>query len=97
MNSELEVPLESKDSSDQLKTTIGTVVSDKADKTVVVLVERKIMMPKYRKYIRMTKKIMAHDEPNTCKIGDVVKISVSRPYSKRKRWRVLSVIKSAQV
>ena len=68
----------------------GVVVSDKMDKTVVVKVERKIKHPLYKKFIRRTKKYAAHDEANTAKIGDIVRIRESRPLSKRKHWEVLS-------
>jgi small subunit ribosomal protein S17 len=66
----------------------GVVVSDKAEKTVVVLVERRIMHPLYKKYIRRSKKYMAHDEDNRCKTGDSVRIRECRPLSRRKRWEV---------
>ena len=68
----------------------GTVVSDKTDKTVVVLVERRVMHPIYKKFIKRSKKYMAHDETNACKIGDRVKIRECRPISKRKCWEVLA-------
>ncbi len=67
----------------------GTVVSDKGDKTVTVLVERRVMHPIYKKYIRTSKKYAAHDEGNAHKVGDVVSIIESRPISKRKRWMVV--------
>jgi len=67
----------------------GVVVSDAADKTVVVRVERKIMHPLYKKFIRRSKKFMAHDEQNACKSGDRVSIRECRPISKRKTWEVL--------
>jgi small subunit ribosomal protein S17 len=67
----------------------GVVVSDKADKTISVLVERKIAHPIYKKFIRRSKKYAAHDENNQCKIGDVVKIIECRPISKSKTWSVL--------
>ncbi len=67
----------------------GTVVSDKGDKTVTVLVERRVMHPIYKKYIRTSKKYAAHDEKNACKVGDVVSIIECRPISKRKRWTVV--------
>ena len=67
----------------------GVVVSDKMDKSVVVLVERRIMHPLYKKYIRRSSKYAAHDETNACKIGDKVRIRECRPLSKRKRWEVL--------
>lgn len=66
----------------------GVVVSDKADKTVVVKVERDVMHPVYHKYVKQHKKYAAHDEQNTCRIGDVVSIIESRPISKRKTWMV---------
>lgn len=68
----------------------GQVVSDKMDKTVTVLVERRFMHPVYKKYIRKTDKYAAHDEGNACKTGDRVFIEECRPISKRKTWRVVS-------
>ncbi len=68
----------------------GVVVSDAADKTVVVRVERRIMHPLYKKFIRRSKKFMAHDENNACKAGDRVSIQECRPLSKRKTWQVLA-------
>jgi len=67
----------------------GTVVSDKGDKTITVLVERRVMHPIYKKYIRTSKKYAAHDEQNRCKVGETVSIIESRPISKRKRWMVV--------
>jgi len=67
----------------------GTVQSDKNDQTVVVLVERQVMHPLYKKYIGRSKKYHAHDEKNQFKIGDTVRIQECRPYSKLKRWEVL--------
>jgi small subunit ribosomal protein S17 len=67
----------------------GLVVSDKMDKTVVVIVERRVMDPLYKKYVRRMKKYLAHDETNTVKIGDIVRIRECRPLSKRKCWEVL--------
>lgn len=74
------------------KTLIGTVVSDKMDKTVVVMVERLVKHPVYKKYIRRRKRFAAHDEANTCQIGDTVLIRQSRPISKSKHWRVSKVL-----
>ena len=68
----------------------GTVVSDKGDKTIIVSVERRVVHPIYKKYIRQTKRYMAHDEANQFKVGDVVKIRECRPLSRRKRWEVLT-------
>ena len=67
----------------------GVVVSDKADKTVTVRVERRFTHPIYKKTVRSSKKYTAHDELNTCKVGDVVKIVESRPISKTKKWAVV--------
>ena len=68
----------------------GTVVSDKNDKTIVVRVERQVMHPLYKKYIKRSKRYAAHDEDNRFKVGDVVRIIESRPLSRTKRWRVLT-------
>ena len=67
----------------------GVVVSDKQDKTVVVSVERQVMHPVYRKFIKKSKKYAAHDEINQFKVGDVVRIEESRPISKNKSWTVI--------
>lgn len=72
--------------------TIGRVVSSKMDKSVTVSVERLIKHPVYGKYIRRTTKIMAHDEANACKEGDVVAIAECRPVSKNKAWRVVEIV-----
>lgn len=77
------------------RSVIGTVVSDKMDKTVVVLVDRLVKHKLYHKYIRRHKKFSAHDETNTCRIGDKVLITESRPLSKTKKWRVGKVIEKA--
>ena len=68
----------------------GKVVSDKGNKTVIVLVERRVMHPVYKKYVQKSKKYAAHDETNACKVGDMVQIEESRPISKTKCWRVVS-------
>lgn len=67
----------------------GVVVSDKADKTVIVRVERKVMHPVYKKVVRRAKKYAAHDAANEAKVGDIVRIRECRPISKRKRWEVI--------
>ncbi len=71
----------------------GVVVSDKMDKSVVVRVERRVMHPVYKKYIKRSAKYTAHDENNLCKVGDVVQIMESRPLSKTKTWVVVSETK----
>jgi small subunit ribosomal protein S17 len=73
----------------------GIVVSNKADKTVVVKVERKIQHPLYQRTVKQSKKYMAHDEGNACNIGDVVRIVECRPLSKQKRWMVLEIVQKA--
>ena len=67
----------------------GRVTSDKMDKTVTVLVDRRVMHPIYKKFIRQSKKYAAHDEANTCKVGDLVRIEECPPISKRKSWLVI--------
>ena len=74
------------------KSRIGMVVSNKMDKTIVVAVERRIKHPVFKKYIKQTKKFMAHDANNECDIGDRVRIMETRPRSKRKNWRLVSII-----
>lgn len=78
------------------KTITGTVVSNKMDKTISVLVKRTVKHPLYGKFIRRSTKLMAHDEANECSEGDVVIIEASRPISKNKSWRLQSVISKAQ-
>ena len=73
----------------------GVIVSNKMDKTVVVQVERVVMHPLYKKYIRRRNKFMAHDKENACQIGDLVEITESRPLSKTKRWRVSRIVQKA--
>ena len=74
---------------------VGTIVSNKMDKSVVVQVERLVKHPLYKKYIRRRNKYMAHDQENTCQIGDRVLITEARPLSKVKRWRVSRIIEKA--
>ena len=75
----------------------GIVVSDKMDKTVVVLVERLVQHVVYKKYVRQRKKYKVHDPENRCRIGDQVSIVETRPLSREKRWRVQNIIKPAVV
>ena len=79
------------------KTRTGRVISDKMDKTVVVLVESLRRHPLYKKVVKHTSKFKVHDEANACKIGDVVKIVETRPLSKDKRWRVVKIISRKEV
>tara|TARA_S200000501_G_scaffold259718_1_gene243607 strand:- start:2 stop:262 length:261 start_codon:yes stop_codon:yes gene_type:complete len=76
----------------KIKTLTGTVVSDKMNKTAVVLFERKVKHPKYGKYIKKSTKFKIHDEENKCKIGDVVTITEVRPISKAKSWKLVDVL-----
>jgi len=77
------------------KVLLGTVISDKMEKSVVVQVERLVQHTVYKKYIKKYKKYAAHDETNQCKAGDLVKITESRPLSKTKRFRVSEIVKRA--
>ena len=77
-------------------TRIGIVTSDKMDKTVVVAVKTKVRHPLYGKMVNRTLKVKAHDEENSCGIGDTVKIMETRPLSKDKRWRVVEIIEKAK-
>ncbi len=70
----------------------GIVVSDKMEKTITVKVERKVLHPMYKKYIKRSKKFFVHDEENTARVGDFVEIVETRPLSKNKRWRIQSII-----
>jgi small subunit ribosomal protein S17 len=79
------------------KSMMGTVVSNKMDKTVVVAIEDYRRHPVYKKTIKRTKKYKAHDEENTCNAGDKVRIMETRPLSKEKRWRVVKIIEKAPV
>jgi len=78
------------------KTRIGLVVSNKMDKTVVVAVERKVKHPIYGKFVKKTTKFKAHDEGNTCGIGDTVLIMETRPLSKTKNWRLVEILERAK-
>lgn len=77
------------------KEKIGVVVSDKMDKTVTVLVNQRIKHPAYGKYINRSRKFMAHDEQNACRIGDTISIVETRPMSRNKRWRVKEILSHA--
>ncbi len=78
------------------KVRLGTVVSDKMDKTVVVEVARQFPHRLYGKIIKRTKKFKAHDEENSCGVGDIVRIMETRPLSKQKRWRVVEIVERAR-
>ena len=78
------------------KTRFGKVVSDKMDKTIVVAVETRVQHPLYKKIIKRTYKLKAHDENNDCNIGDTVRVMETRPLSKDKRWRLAEIIEKAK-
>jgi small subunit ribosomal protein S17 len=78
------------------KTRIGVVVSNKAEKTAIVKVQRQVMHPKYGKIVRIQKKYAVHDEKNECQIGDKVQISETRPLSKTKRWRISEIVERSK-
>ncbi len=78
------------------RTLVGRVVSDKMDKSITVLLERKLPHPIYKKYIRRSTKLHAHDENNECKMGDLVSIVQCRPLSKSKSWRLKEIVKQAE-
>ncbi|MDP2561972.1 MAG: 30S ribosomal protein S17 [Gammaproteobacteria bacterium] len=81
--------------SDKIRTLQGRVVSDKMDKSIVVLIERRVKHPMYGKFLTRSTKIHAHDETNQCKEGDLVAIRECRPLSKTKSWTLESIIKTA--
>ena len=78
------------------KTRIGQVVSDKMDKTIVVAIEDSVQLPLYKKTMKRTYKLKAHDEANECGIGDTVEVMETRPLSKDKRWRLVRIIEKAK-
>jgi small subunit ribosomal protein S17 len=78
------------------KTKLGVVTSNKMDKTITVIVERKVKHPLYGKFVKKSTKFHAHDDNNECSIGDTVKIMESRPMSKTKRWRLVEVVEKVK-
>jgi small subunit ribosomal protein S17 len=78
------------------KEKVGLVTSNKMEKSIVVAVERKVKHPKYGKFVNKTTKFVAHDDANTCNIGDTVKIMETRPISKNKCWRLVEVVERAK-
>ena len=78
------------------KTRVGKVVSDKMDKTIVVAVADRVQHPLYKKIVKKTYKLKAHDENNECGIGDVVRVMETRPLSKEKRWRLVEIVEKAK-
>ena len=84
------------DERNRRKVKVGTVVSDKMDKTVVVAIEDFVRHPLYGKAVKRTKKVKAHDENNECRIGDRIRIMETRPISKQKRWRLVGIVEKAK-
>lgn len=78
------------------KTRVGKVVSDKMDKTIVVAIEDHVKHPLYKKIVKKTYKLKAHDADNACRIGDTVKVMETRPLSKDKRWRLVEIVEKAK-
>ena len=78
------------------KERVGGVVSNKMDKSIVVMVERKVKHPMYGKFVKKSSKFMAHDEKNECNIGDIVRIMETRPLSKNKCWRLVEIVERAK-
>ena len=78
------------------KTRVGKVISDKMDKTIVVAIEDHVRHPLYGKIVKKTYKLKAHDEENTCGVGDTVRVMETRPLSKDKRWRLVEIIERAK-
>lgn len=78
------------------KEIIGTVYSNRMDKTITVAVERRVRHPKYKKYVKTTSRFKVHDEKNECNINDIVKIMETRPLSKDKRWRLVEIVEKAK-
>ena len=78
------------------KTRVGKVISDKMDKTIVVAIEDHVKHPLYKKIVKRTYKLKAHDEHNECNIGDTVKVMETRPLSKDKRWRLVEIVEKAK-
>ena len=78
------------------KTKVGMVVSDKMDKTIVVAIEDRVQHPLYKKILKRTYKLTAHDENNECGVGDKVRVMETRPLSKDKRWRLVEIVEKAK-
>ena len=78
------------------KTRVGKVISDKMDKTIVVAIEDHVKHPLYKKIVKRTYKLKAHDEKNECNIGDTVKVMETRPLSKDKRWRLVEIVEKVK-
>jgi small subunit ribosomal protein S17 len=89
-------PEEEAEEAGRNETRVGLVASNKMDKTISVVIERRLKHPIYGKYVKKSKKLIAHDENNECQIGDLVKIMETRPISRRKRWRLVAILEKAK-
>jgi small subunit ribosomal protein S17 len=78
------------------KVRVGQVLTDKMEKSCVIMVERKVKDPKYGKFVKKTTKLMVHDEDNQCGVGDTIRVMETRPLSKNKRWRLVEIIEKAK-
>lgn len=90
------VQVEKAAKSTRKRVLVGKVTSSKGDKTIVIATERQVIHPLYKKYFKVTKKVMAHDENNDCNKGDLVKVIESRPLSARKRWNLVEILQRAK-
>lgn len=88
--------MENNNNRNSRKEVVGKVVSNKADKSIIVMVERKVKHPVYGKFIKKSTRFMAHDEKNQCKTGDIVQLMETRPLSKNKRWRLEKILERAK-
>ena len=90
------IATDQKPSTSGKKVRQGKVISSAMNKSIIVAIERQVAHPLYKKYYKQTKKVMAHDEGNECRVGDIVRVIGSRPLSARKRWMLAEVIERAQ-
>ena len=90
------IATDQKPSTSGKKVRLGKVISAAMNKSIIVAIERQVAHPLYKKYYKQTKKVMAHDEGNECRVGDIVRVIESRPLSARKRWMLADVIERAQ-
>jgi len=95
-NQQSDTSADARDARNARKVRTGTVVSDKMQKTVVVAIQRRVAHPVYGKMVTRTKRVKAHDEENSAKTGDTVRIMETRPLSKDKRWRVVDIVERAR-
>ena len=92
----VEAVVEQTDKRGRRKVRVGKVVSDKMDKTVVVVIERLVKHPVYKRYVRRRSRFKVHDEKNECKEGDIIRFMETRPLSKEKRWRLVEFVERAK-